>query len=925
MKTGKMLGYSFQGVVKSGAYRVLFLGVILSVALSVLFLTMTDSLLYTTSEKRKNLYGEFTDTYYGMTEVSNFSLEENFNGMIGNRNLKQLLGENESRKITDTGNIYAADVLLWRNKNIKEGGEGFSLETVLEKRIEESVGFLGEARTDGLLSAGYADGKARELGRLELKMGDWPEKGQAVITDSLNQELASLSGDKGAEVGDFVSLGGKSYEISGIINDYGMLWVSNINQTDFDRMIPEILLSGEDFKELMDTLKERGGGSDNLAHRTLMKVDGVFSKEIYEEDFRLVQNSIINNERFSVPLFLLILVYICSALLLMQILVLGGPRLNKRMQMYRLLGVEAGKIPLLFYLDIFLVFILSLPAGLLAGIGGGWLICAAGSSVFHLEFLFRIKPGVVAGSVLTTGGILAVSGAFPAIRLACGKILDVRGVTFRRKKHAASGLLLCLLIFSIFCLYGFLKCYLKADERLNLSYPVYGKMATDYDYEFLASVISSDTSYRDENGNHVGLSTMEPDDIFTVYNEPYLGMDEENLQFLKETEGVRKVSAYKECTQLQMPINRNDSYQQFLEEDLIGGAGRNYSDEVTEIFGLEEAYMEAKLQGYPAEELLSLAPYVEEGRINLDKIRSGEEVVLVVPDIQVETSEYNDGNGNTGLMTQIHYLEKGEYSGLEGQHSDRYYRVGDTVTLTRLYSENQGLRGFVKENTVKNEVKRQDITVKIGAIIRCRVGWFENVISPEPYFSFLCLNETFDAVGISSTYTRVRIYGEGGQEKNALEQIIYRLSENLPEMRLDDRCRFMEEYRQYHMLLSVLGILLTGLSAVMGAGMFLGQMLMRIREDRKRTGLYQIAGCTRKELFLCMLKPFMIGLPAIWAAAMAAVYAVSERYYRLEGYWGIGSSGECLAAAVFLAAAVILFCRKVFFKESISSLIREED
>lgn len=920
MKFGKMFGYSFKGVIKSGAYRVLLLGVILSMALPILFLTVTDSMLYTVREKKKDLYGEFTDIYYGKTEAENID-----SSLLSDTGLQALLSQAELQKIKCSGNLYSVDLTLWDSDSGETQGDGKSdvtmLEPLLKRRIENSEGFLGIAKTEGLLAAGFADEEARSLGRLSLKDGRWPEEGEAVLTESLQRELTETgAGTEEVNIGDFVSLCGKQYEISGIANDYGMLWVSNVNQSASDRVIPEILLSEKDFAELVKI-----HGSGKISHRILIESVNSFSGSVYENDYRMVQNSAIRSERFSVPLIMLVLVYICSALLLIQILLLGLSKLELKMRMYRLLGVEAGAVPVLLYFDLFWVFLLAMPMGILFGILGAYLICAVGSGLLHLEFLFRIRPWEILGALFVTGGILALSGVFPAIRLSRTKILEEKKMIFKKRRHFLSGFFLCLLIFCIFFLYGAASCYLKADEQLNLSVPLYGKMATDYDYEFLAGVISSDTSYVDEDGNYVGMSVMEPDDIFTVYNEPYLGMEEEEIKLLENTAGVRKVSAYKECSQLKMPLDRNDPYQRALEDEIMAVGIGGYSDKITEIFDLEESYVDVKLQSYPEDELLSLASYVEEGSIDLDKIRSGEEVVLVVPDIQVDIEEYENSDGSMGSVIYLNYLEKGVYSGQEGQYRDTYYHVGDTVTLTRLYSENQGLRGFVKEKTVCEEVKRQDISLKIGAVIRCKAGWFEKNISPDPFYSFLCLDETFDAVGISSTYTRVRICGKGGTDGNALKQTVYRISGGLPEMELEDRCGFMEEYRQYHMLLSVLGELLIGLSAIMGTGMFIGRMLMKIRESRKKTGLYQIVGFTRQELFWKRIQPFAVQIPFMWAAAMTAVWFLSEKYYRLNGYWGIEKSFLSLAAAALLAGIAIVICAGCFFKESISSLIREED
>ncbi len=880
-----------------------FLGVLLSLVLPVVFLTVTESMLDTVSEKRKDLYGEFSDCYYGRADGGDVAEAVAADGgSINDQTLAALLGE-EAGKVTRAGSLYGIDTALLRAED-----RGV-LETILTSRQEASVNFLGGKQVEGLLAAGYSDGEAKALGRLRLLEGEWPGEGQAVLTAGLQKELSG-AGIKSA-VGDTLSFGGVSYEVSGVLYDYGMLWVSNVNQTESDRLLPELLLSGEDFASL-------AGETETVIHRTLLDTEGGFSGEVYKRDYHLVQNLGLRSGSFSVPPFVLAVLYLCSALLLAQILLLGLPRLEQRMKLYHLLGVEAGKLPGLFYLDLSWIFLLSLVPGLALGLGLGYVLCRIGAGMFGTTLFFHADIGKTAGVVLTVFLIMAASGLPAALRLRRTRLFQNR-----KRGRIFSGICFSLLVFGLFFLFGASRCYVKADEQLNLSVPLYGKLPTDYDYEFLAGVISNDTSYTDENGNYVSLSVMEPDDVMTVYNEPYLGMKEEDLEALREADGVRKVSAYKECTQLLLPLDREDPYQRMLEDEMITGL-MSYREEVNRLFGLEEAYLESRLQGYSEEELLSLSPYVEEGRIDPDKIRSGEEVILMVPDLRIETVEYDDGTGSLGTLRKISYLEKGQYSGEKGEYSDRYYHPGDTVTLTRLYSENSGLRGFVKEETARKEVLRQDITVKIGAVIRCRTGWFEKTITPDPYMNFLCLNETFDAIGLSSTYTRVRVYGSG-EDDDLLLQAVYRLSGRLPEMRLENRAGAMEEYRQYHLLLGALEVILTILSVLMGGGMLLGRLLMEIRENRKKTGLYAIAGVPRGRLFFRFIRPVLLLVPVMWGLSMGAISVLADRFYGLDGYWGPGWWFCTFLAALAVLAVVLLTGAKGFFQESIGSLIRGED
>ncbi|QNM05448.1 ABC transporter permease family protein [Qiania dongpingensis] len=919
MKIRKMLGYSLQGVVKSGAYRVFLLGVTLCIALPLLFITVTDSMFYTAQEKKKDLYGEFTDIFYGNETAGSLAGTAALEGM-NDGSLKGLLDEKEIQKIRRLGNLYSADLACWKEQspNLDADEAEKSLEQIFLKREKKEADYYGAGGTSGLLSVGYADETARELGRLRLKEGTWPLEGAVVITESLQKEW-----EEEPQPGDRVEWRGRSYLVSGILYDYGMLWVENVNQTDADRQRPDLFFSETDFKILL-----QGASDIQISHRTLMELRDVFSSDIYMEDYALVQNMAIKSEQFSVPPYLLYLVYICAALLLIQLLLLGLPRLEQRMRLYRLLGVPGASIPFLLYLDLFWVYILSLPIGILAGIGGAYLICSLGSRMISMPFLFRVSAAGMAGAAAMIGVLVLLSGVLPAVRLFRTEILEGQAVSFRRRrtqKRLIAGGLLGLLLICIFFLHGSSLCYLKADENRNLSVPLYGKISTDYDYEFLANTISDDTSYVDENGNSLSVSTSGPDDIYTVYNEPYLGMSEEDVEALRKEEGIQKVLAYKECSQLYMKADREDPYQKAMEDDMLSSQTVSFNEEMERIYGLDGSYQESRLQGYSEEELLSLAPYVEEGEIDLEKIRTGKEIILMVPDIQTEMWEYDDGTGQKNSAMSISYLEKGVYDGSEGQYSNRYYHVGDTIDVFRLYSENPELRGKVTAKIAEDEVKRQDFTFRIGAVIRCRAGWFEDTMRPEPFFNFLGLNDTFEAIGLPSTYTRVRVYGVNGEDGGTLKQNMYKLSGKLSEMHLDDRRGFMEEYRQYRLLLSVLSTLLTILSAIMGTGMITGRMLMRVREERKRTGLYQIAGCTRKRLFWSLIRPFIALVPAMWAVSMLLVRISSEYFFMLDGYWGFWQWMKVLVGAAFLSFAAVVITARAFFKDSISSLIRQED
>ena len=147
-------------------------------------------------------------------------------------------------------------------------------------------------------------------------------------------------------------------------------------------------------------------------------------------------------------------------------------------------------------------------------------------------------------------------------------------------------------------------------------------------------------------------------------------MDEEMLEYLSQTEGIRKVQAFREYSGLYMKLDRNDPFQRALEDDIYSADIMSFDEKIAEIFELDnDGYINVNLRGFPEEELMSLAPYVDEGEIHPDKLRSGEEVILVIPDKQIEISANSDGT----VTISTSFLEKDQYDGSPGQYRDEYY------------------------------------------------------------------------------------------------------------------------------------------------------------------------------------------------------------------------------------------------------------
>ena len=116
------------------------------------------------------------------------------------------------------------------------------------------------------------------------------------------------------------------------------------------------------------------------------------------------------------------------------------------------------------------------------------------------------------------------------------------------------------------------------------------------------------------------------------------------------------------------------------------------------------------------------------GSINVEKIRSGEEVILMVP-----TYEFVQMDG----YSQQNFLTPEEYTGVEGQFKESHYAVGDVLHLIQLVPKNTGMNGYITEEQARSNLVRKDASVKIGAIIYQRIAWFDTLSVPPMAYTLI--------------------------------------------------------------------------------------------------------------------------------------------------------------------------------------------
>ncbi len=136
--------------------------------------------------------------------------------------------------------------------------------------------------------------------------------------------------------------------------------------------------------------------------------------------------------------------------------------------------------------------------------------------------------------------------------------------------------------------------------------------------------------------------------------------------------------------------------------------------DIQQVFGYSDRAMLLQAMGYDSETLKSFAKYVIEGKINIDKIIGGKEVILMAPTYEVDELE-------TGSIVLSHISEEC-YTEKSNQYRDDALHAGQTIEISQVQPNDLELSGYITKAQAQTQMHRVNQTVKIGAIIHQRVG-----------------------------------------------------------------------------------------------------------------------------------------------------------------------------------------------------------
>ncbi len=421
------------------------------------------------------------------------------------------------------------------------------------------------------------------------------------------------------------------------------------------------------------------------------------------------------------------------------------------------------------------------------------------------------------------------------------KLIAKRSLVFHRfRQVSVSLILIATIIVSCFCV-SLLEFYTEKSEY-EYDYRVYSYGVPEYAfanffYDFDLMLKENDVDDISSNRHVINATGRLEYAVNWLVDGEYPG-------FLKLAEFNRAVNYDKyeygfgegENLKPQEIVEYYNNNLEYSNEYLEFKETVNYE---TEPFG-------TRIQTQSEESLLSLNKYLLDGKINIEKLNSGEEVILVAPEEIAFSIKYNpDGSyASYGLD----YITDGYYANYSSGYTEILrekmpFRAGDTVNLSMLFNFDEKENKILEhEKAYDYEYERYDREVKIGAIISQNTNnGFWNRLP-----MFLTTNQGISAFGCPLRYEFVDI--------NTVEEMTPEIEEEIEAFFRAADYEYDSNYRMQELQKTEMKTLVAGVSSIIlllfciAASLVNNALTSKIRESKREIGTLRAVGASAKEL-----------------------------------------------------------------------------
>ncbi len=424
------------------------------------------------------------------------------------------------------------------------------------------------------------------------------------------------------------------------------------------------------------------------------------------------------------------------------------------------------------------------------------------------------------------------------------KLISKRSLTFHRFRQASVSLILiATIIVSCFCV-SLLEYYLDdynkyyesdyvvfRDDTLGLN-TAFANFYKDYDAMVDNSDIDTITSNR-YIGNAVGKMRLTANWLIDGEYPGYLRLAEFNRAENYDKYGYL-LETHKETPEEIIEIYNTMEFS-------------NEYKELMEVVGYEAEPFGTSIETEREEHLELLEEYVLDGEINIEKINSGEEIILVAPEeIAYEVAYHKDGY-HSSVRKQLITNGLKKYNDIKDYveilRESMPFKAGETVKLSILICTEKANEMYDKNAKAYDyKYNRYEREVKIGAIVsQAYTGTFYNRIP-----AFLTTNEGLSKFGCPLRYDYIDAF--------ANTKITPEIEESLEaffraaDYDTDSQYR-LNESNKTELIATVAGIAsIILLLFCIAASLVNNALTAKIREGKREIGTLRAVGASAKEL-----------------------------------------------------------------------------
>jgi hypothetical protein len=644
---------------------------------------------------------------------------------------------------------------------------------------------------------GYADDSFYELGRVRLIEGNRPLAANEVMLTK------SLAERKNLALGDTVSVFNENYTVSGIIMDYGRLWIRGETQVRNNRVFPNLLLSEAGMKKL------------NLAMPLPYERTILFLKEspdtlataFPEDAFFYNQNISMKNDNksYGIPNYygyiLILAIWVVQCILFRIFLMLR----EKTYRIFSLQGLSQKRLGVLKAFELLLIWFLSLLISIPFMLLFSYLCYALIANLGHFSYPYHPAWPIMMKWYLGS----AVTGLAASVLCLCVEYFKKRHrpkskifhVPFRNvfqqvrwdiKLSPLSfwGLVFALLLFSGLFLANAKLATNYESQSPKLKNQLPGFLPMDYDYEFLIDGTKmGNTQQTDDLLVSVGKDVENP---ISFYQDQFnFGADEDLVESIKSLDGVSEVEPYRLITMSEVVLG--ESEDEWTEKIMEQTVPIFYDSESASRYGFEPSYktMRSDLYGFPADKLRQLLEDYKIEEQVIESILQGEKALIIAPSFEFVEKEEEEG----GKTTYYHFTTDPSKQILEYSS----HKAGDLLQVRGIKTQEK-FWGQVDDATFRKYFQTFHFDIPIGAIIREPVR-FDTPVIEAGQLKIVLVNEALDQYGLAVPYNRIRIGLKPGADGEKVDAELLDLSLNNPVMPLNNLRLAMQDYHVYELFL----------------------------------------------------------------------------------------------------------------------------